>query len=688
MLGFVPSWHTTGGDFANYYTASRLTLEGIPLENAYWDFSWFQKHMDRYGIRNQVGGFTPQPPAASLPLLPLAHLPPGVAKKIWLLTNVALGVLCVGLLSRLSGLPVLVCSLIVVGSSYGLINNFLFGQLYLLVLLLILLGLSSARAGRSGLAGISLGALIALKYVGLPFVLLLTVKGKRRVGLAAALTLAGVLAVSLWLHGWPTYQTFLTEVLPRHWQGEIQDPYAVGFQSWNSLFRRLFLGEPSLNPFPVVHSPLAYFGFKNLTFWTVAAGAMALLWGSGPMSRRHRWLFQAAVVATAILVLSPAAATYHFLLLTIPTTFLVRILLDLKRKGTATLLVLLHMGINVPLYLHVSHLAQGYGNLLAYPRLVGLTLFSLLAILAVRKQLRQARLWPAWIPLVAVLAALQTVMNDRAYRRTPTDAARPVPFSSPALDPSLDLIVGSPDRGTNKTIFSYCQLLVERYAIFSTRGERLTPDTTANFYHPDLARDDRKLLVETVREGRSEIWVSRDETASLSLATPGSSARWHPSGTEFVLARGGKLGRYDLDRRVWEPLPTSDFCYDPSYSPEGEAILYCSIAGERTRLCYLRLDQDAPQILFETRGRMQAPRMSPDGGKIVFSGRFQEHGGNWDIWGLTLARRALIRVTYHRAIDRSPIWDRNGSRILFVSDRGRGLGCTTLFRIPWPGEVG
>ncbi len=85
---------------------------------------------------------------------------------------------------------------------------------------------------------------------------------------------------------------------------------------------------------------------------------------------------------------------------------------------------------------------------------------------------------------------------------------------------------------------------------------------------------------------------------------------------------------------------------------------------------------------------MQAPRMSPDGGKIVFSGRFQEHGGNWDIWGLTLARRALIRVTYHRAIDRSPIWDRNGSRILFASDRGRGLGCTTLFRIPWPGEVG
>ena len=160
--GVLPSFDNTRGDFANYYTASRLVKEGIPVQRAYRDFPWFQKQMDRYGIQNQVGGFIPHPPPTTLVFLPLVFFDPTTAKNLWTLINIGLVFLNIFLLSRVAKQDWLITAVLFLGTGYGLLNNFLFGQLYLLVLASILLGLYLSAKGRFALAGISLASLVYL----------------------------------------------------------------------------------------------------------------------------------------------------------------------------------------------------------------------------------------------------------------------------------------------------------------------------------------------------------------------------------------------------------------------------------------------------------------------------------------------------------------------------------------------
>jgi Tol biopolymer transport system component len=44
----------------------------------------------------------------------------------------------------------------------------------------------------------------------------------------------------------------------------------------------------------------------------------------------------------------------------------------------------------------------------------------------------------------------------------------------------------------------------------------------------------------------------------------------------------------------------------------------------------------------------------------------------------------LQRLTRDPAIDTAPVWDEAHQRILFTSDRGRGLEISSLFWIPLP----
>ena len=288
--GILPALSDSGGDFANYYTASQIVREGRSIEPAYRDFSWFQKQIDRYGFERQVGGFIPHPPSTALLFLPLTLLDPLTAKRTWTLLNLVFALLIIFLLSRLSGLNWLLAAILFLGSGAALINNFLFGQLYLLVLLSILLGLYLLRSGQPVAAGLCLGALLPIKYVALLWIALLLWQRQWRVVLGAAGATVILLLLTLWVQGPQPLDTFLNEVLPRHLRGEIQDPFSTRFQSFGSLFRRLFLLEPTLNPEAALDAPFLLFLFKNLTFWLLAAAMGLVLAGTRFSLENHRFL--------------------------------------------------------------------------------------------------------------------------------------------------------------------------------------------------------------------------------------------------------------------------------------------------------------------------------------------------------------------------------------------------------------
>src|SRR5689334_24345677 len=72
-------WTHVETDFPNYYTAAVLARQRAPLRNFY-DWTWFQREMNYAGIERQLGGYSPQPPLAMLPVLPLSVLSPQHAK--------------------------------------------------------------------------------------------------------------------------------------------------------------------------------------------------------------------------------------------------------------------------------------------------------------------------------------------------------------------------------------------------------------------------------------------------------------------------------------------------------------------------------------------------------------------------------------------------------------------------------
>ncbi len=680
--GILPALKDSGGDFANYYTASRIVREGRSIEPAYRDFSWFQKQMDREGFERQVGGFIPHPPSTALLFLPLTFLDPLTAKRAWTLLNLVFALLIILLLTKLSGLNWLLAAILFMSSGAALINNLLFGQLYLLLLLSILLGLYLLRSGYPVAAGLCLGALLPIKYVALPWIALLLWQRQWKVLLGAAGATLALLLLTLWAQGPQPFDTFLNEVLPRHLRGEIQDPFSTRFQSFNSLFRRLFLAEPTLNPKAALDAPFLLFLFKNLTFWMLAGVTGLVLAGTRFSSESHRFLFRMGLLPVIVLLLSPGGATYHFLLLCITAVFYVRILLDLGRARAATAVAAWLVLVNLPHYLRLEWLAQGWWTPAAYSRLWLLLLFLLASLWIFRHsiRLRSNHLTTAGI-IIPLVVGLTTLAEYTAYARRPQDNAQWLEVEGPELSRNLGLILDSPDLGRRELVFSYCELMDERYAIYGADGSRWTPPGLGNYYEPDLAWDDQRLLAETVISGKAWISLSPGRGQPPRSLVEGENPSWIPDGSGFVFERGGGVHSHRMRDLRTEQLLTGSSFRDALFSPQGNRLAYCADGEEGTILGILDLETKEERTMLSSSDRIEAPGWSPDGEKIVFC---WNRAGNRDIWVIDTQTQETRQLTFHLGADAEPVWDGINGRILFTSDRGRGLGFSTLYWLPAP----
>ena len=103
LTSFRRGWTHVETDFPNYYTAAVLTLQHQPLENFY-EWAWFQRHMNYTGTERQLGGYIPHTPLSMLPFLLLAGMQPQHAKQAWLAFNLLFLVATVWMLARLTGL--------------------------------------------------------------------------------------------------------------------------------------------------------------------------------------------------------------------------------------------------------------------------------------------------------------------------------------------------------------------------------------------------------------------------------------------------------------------------------------------------------------------------------------------------------------------------------------------------------
>jgi TolB protein len=104
----------------------------------------------------------------------------------------------------------------------------------------------------------------------------------------------------------------------------------------------------------------------------------------------------------------------------------------------------------------------------------------------------------------------------------------------------------------------------------------------------------------------------------------------------------------------------------PSWSPDGEAILYTSFKKGSVGVYWIRPDGGSGGVVSLEPGLNTAAAWSGDGRRIAMS---LSKDGNSEIYTVRRDATSLTRLTNNRAIDTAPTWSPDGRQIAFTSDR-------------------
>jgi alpha-1,2-mannosyltransferase len=378
--GIAPPMTQVGTDFPGYLTAAKIVVDGGDVDRLY-DNPWFQEQMRRYQIGEpSEGKFAPFPPPTALLLVPLTPLSPQNALRA--MTGVSL--LCLAgsivLLARILSWSLLDSAVFALLSGYAVLNALRFGQPYILVSSACILGYYAYLRGKPWAAGVCLGVFAPIKYFPLAWLLYFAFRKQWQVAQGGAIAILAVAALSIGVLGWKIHEIFLTSVLGHHLiaQLSMQDPYSASFQSFDTLFRRLFVFDAALNPHPFVAAPVLQSAGVPITKALLLLAALAALrklarGGTGPAVAPS-----IGIIGILVLLIAPATATYHFVLLWLPVGLLANFFLSERAPAYAYFLIGAYALIGFFPY-GVTARFEGRGALtvLAYPRL--LVLLSMFA---------------------------------------------------------------------------------------------------------------------------------------------------------------------------------------------------------------------------------------------------------------------------------------------------------------------
>jgi TolB protein len=180
------------------------------------------------------------------------------------------------------------------------------------------------------------------------------------------------------------------------------------------------------------------------------------------------------------------------------------------------------------------------------------------------------------------------------------------------------------------------------------------------------------------------------------LTSGPSSLAWSPDSKELAYSMAGSLWRQRIDSNRAEQLTDGPgYDYQPDWSPDGRSLVYASSRGAAIELMLLDLESGRTTQLTRGGGVNVEPRFSPDGHRIVFvSSAYQRHLHVFvaELHGEELAEPVRLTGESKSALPRyyyspydheiSPVWTRDGTAIVYVSNRGHIYGSGGLWRMP------
>jgi hypothetical protein len=703
VTGLVPAWRHLNSDFPNYYLVARLYRVGYPLERIY-EWTWLQRQKDRQGIDQRLVSFIPSTLPSALAVAPWSSLPPLEAKRRWLILNLALLLLTAFLLTRFTKLGWERIALLIFLTFIPLRDEFLFGQMHLVVLLLLTLAAWLFFRDSQILSGISLAIAAALKIFPALFVIYFAWKRQWRAAIGLALGLVGVAATSLCLFGKSACLLYVRQVLPAALRGETLDPYNPAWNSWTALVRRLFIAEPELNPAPVAHLLWLY---AFLQPFIHAFIFVVFMWAIG--SKKHddeRTRIEWATFLFLLLFLSSQPGSYHFVALILTAALVVDYLLAHQRFVQVGIAVATYALIGAPMlrlpWITIS--AAGWGNLLFFPRLAWMTAFGGVLLWTLVPRLRQSLRARFHVNSAALAASTLIVISAAGFISTERhlrgqfenyDARIAVtPGSLLASDPTLT------SSGTLFTSMTPTGYTIRRQQ--NGKGEDLH-GLNGDWFHPTAAGDANSIWAEqSTWNGSRVVRFASDATGQQSVLTTDDTEA--EDAEQPVASRDGQFlafmrpvrGRNSLwvekispifpaaeNRGSAQPKEIAGEEYDvreATFLPDNR-LIFSAKRNDRFRLFVAtRSDKIEIEELSKPSCSARYPAVSPDGQWIAFSceegSAAQIHVADLD--GNGVLGKKDLQLTSGDCNSISPAWTADSKRLVYATDCGRGLGLTAL----------
>jgi hypothetical protein len=312
-------------------------------------------------------------------LLPLAHLEPLNALRVVTGVSVLSLVCSILLLSRILSWSFIDSAVFVLLSGYALINALRFGQPYIVVSLSCILGYYAYLKGWPLLAGVCFGLFVPFKYFPVVILVYFGCRKEWKIVLGGAVAILAIAFLSISVLGWKIHEIFLSSVLGNHLVANIsmQDPFTATFQSFDTLFRRLFVFDATSNPHPLFARAGLEIISIAITKAAILCAAVATLVKLGRNNPTTSTAPSIGIIGILTLLVAPATATYHFVLLWLPLGLLIDYLFRERSPQSAYFLMGAYALIGFFPY-RFTQPFEGRGGLtvIAYPRL-----FLLLAML-------------------------------------------------------------------------------------------------------------------------------------------------------------------------------------------------------------------------------------------------------------------------------------------------------------------
>jgi TolB protein len=179
------------------------------------------------------------------------------------------------------------------------------------------------------------------------------------------------------------------------------------------------------------------------------------------------------------------------------------------------------------------------------------------------------------------------------------------------------------------------------------------------------------------------------------LTTGPGSVAWTADSRSLIYSMAGSLWAQRLESTATEQLTDGPgYDYQPDCASDGRWVAYASYQKDAIELWSLDLRTKKKRQLTSGGAVNVEPRFSPDGKRVAFvSTLYKRHfhifvadfseGELKNVQRLTGETRSELPRYYYSQFDHeiSPVWSRDGSEILFVSNRGHIYGTGGFWRM-------